>query len=90
MKNKYVLVSKNEDGVRVFGLYHDRQYAERVAAKINERIERAEEAEFAAWECQSSEEKGMAPDGYGRVGVLNVHAHNSERAFRFALGELDS
>ncbi len=91
MKHRYVLVSKNEDGVRVFGVYHDRDYAERIAAKINERIEAVEDRELAEWTSVPYEvREGMAPDGHGRVGVLHIHPHSAERAYRFALGENDS
>lgn len=87
---RYVVVSQNDQGVRVFGTFRDRDRAEALAARVNKKVEAVEDREFAEWHALPHEEKGMAPDGYGRAGVLIVHKPSVARAFRFALGELDS
>lgn len=87
---RYVLVAQNEDGVRVFGTLVDRGRAKQLAADVNDRIEALEDQEFERWRSSEDEEKGMAPDGYGRVGVLVVNAVDVEAAYRWALGELES
>lgn len=86
---RYVVVANNLGGaVRVFGAFHDRAKAEALAARVNERIEKIEDADFA--EYRADADATMAPDGYGRCGVLIVHPWSARRAEKFALGEYDS
>jgi hypothetical protein len=87
---QYVVASKNEDGVRVFGVYRNRAAAEALVQKVNAEIERREDAEFAEWQTTEPGSDNMVPDGYGRCGVLIIHPKSYKRALRFALGELDS
>lgn len=85
----YVVASQMNDGaVRVFGSFRDKDKAERLAAHVNEKIEKLEDEEFAAW--QGAHDGSMAPDGFGRCGVLYVHKWSVRRALRFALGEYES
>lgn len=92
--SRYVVVSRSQDEyLRVFGTFRDRVRADGLAASVNAKIDAVEAREFDEWIKRSNHvdhATEMAPDGYGRAGVLVVHPPRVGRILRFALGEMDS
>lgn len=88
---QYVVVVRSpEEHVRAFGAYRNRARADELERAVNTEVEKRETADFEAWHALPYEDKGMAPDGYGRAGVLVIHPPDVERAIAFAAGRLDS
>jgi hypothetical protein len=84
---RYVAVLESDYGTRVFGGFASAASANEFAEKVNARLVRAEDGDFADWDARKDRDPDELPSvGFGRVYVYPIIKPTVTRAAGYGFG----